>query len=509
MKKKSQGRRKPKEEKKEEQVMDRVRVILAASEVTPYAKTGGLADVISALPKALARLGIDIHLVAPRYRSVTQGELVFNDLRVPIAWSDRLVSVYRDRNGEVPVYFIDAPEYFNRDGIYGSATGEYRDNAERYAFFSRSVLELAKRLGPPPDVIHCNDWQTGLLPLYLHTVYAGDPYFARTATLFTIHNLAYQGLFDPGLLGRFGIGSDVYRTDDGIEFYGIASALKAGIISATAISTVSPRYAQEIQTSEHGARMDGLLRWRSSDLIGIFNGVDYEVWNPQTDPLIAQHYGPDNLEGKTACKAELLKQFNLPVELERPVVACISRLTAQKGFDLVQQAIAQIMSLDIYFVLLGSGDSGLENFFQRLRDAVPDRVAVYFGFNDTLAHQIEAGADMFLMPSYYEPCGLNQIYSLKYGTPPVVRATGGLDDTVEQYDPATRTGNGFKFYEYNAARMLEALSEARQLYADRQLWQALMLNGMRADYSWDQSARQYVEVYRRLRAVKATAHKAE
>jgi starch synthase len=334
----------------------------------------------------------------------------------------------------------------------------------------------------------------------LRTVYLGDPYFAGTATLFTIHNLAYQGLFDPGLLGRLGFGPEVYKTDGGIEFYGTASAMKAGIIAATAISTVSPRYAQEIQTPEFGAKLDGLLRWRSGDLIGILNGVDYDVWNPQTDPFIAQNYGPESLEGKTACKADLLTQFNLPVNRERPIVACISRLAAQKGFDLIEQVAERMMNLDIYFILLGSGEPALEEFFQRLHDAFPDRVAVYLGFNNELAHQIEAGADIFLMPSRYEPCGLNQIYSLKYGTVPLVRATGGLDDSVQQFDPATRTGNGFKFYEYEAGRLLEKLYEARQIYADREVWRTLMLNGMQADYSWDQSAQQYAEVYRRLSA---------
>jgi starch synthase len=462
--------------------------------------------VAAALPKALARLGVDVNVVMPRYRSVTEGESVIDDLSVPIAWGEKVVSVRRDWNGAVPVYFIDAPEYFDREGVYGTSAGEYADSAERYAFFSRAVIELAKRLGPPPDVIHCNDWQTGLLPLYLRTAYAGDPYFARTATLYTIHNLAYQGLFEPGLLGRLGFGPDVYRTEGGIEFYNTASAMKAGLVASTAISTVSPRYAQEIQSPENGVKLDGLLRWRRADLIGILNGVDYDIWNPQTDPLIARTYGPDTLEGKRACKADLLEQFSLPVDLDRPVVASISRLAAQKGFDLVQQVAERMINLDVTFILLGSGDPGLEGFFQRLHDAFPSRVGVYLGFNDKLAHQIEAGADMFLMPSRYEPCGLNQIYSLKYGTVPLVRATGGLDDTVQNFDRAARAGNGFKFHDYDAGRLLEKFSEARQVYADQELWRALVQNGMAADYSWDQSARQYLDVYRRISSIRAMSH---
>ncbi|MBI3951296.1 MAG: glycogen synthase GlgA [Acidobacteria bacterium] len=486
-------------------VMENLRVSFAASEVTPYAKTGGLADVGGALPKALAKLGVDIRVILPRYRSVSTGEPLFTDLAVPFDFGVKRASVYREWKDGVPIYFIDAPEYFDREEIYGPPGGEYGDNAERFAFFSRAVLELIKRVGPPPHVVHCHDWQTGLIPLYLQTAYAGDPYVARTATLFTIHNLAYQGLFDPALLPKFGFGLEVYRSEGGIEFYGLASAMKAGIIAGTAISTVSPKYAQEIQTPEYGYKLDGLLRARRNDLIGILNGVDYDLWNPETDPYIAKNYGPGHLDGKVECKIDLLRRFGLPEDIHRPIVGSISRLVHQKGFDLMQQAAERMLSTNCTLILLGSGEPELESFFQWLSDAFPERVGFYRGFNNELAHQIEAGADLFLMPSRYEPCGLNQMYSLKYGTLPLVRSTGGLDDSVTDVDRLTRTGNGFKFYEYDAGRMLEKFYEALLVYEDKELWRTLMLNAMHADFSWDRSAREYINVYRRLSTIQDVA----
>jgi len=490
-------------------MVEKPRVVFVASEVAPYAKTGGLADVAGALPKALAQLQVDIRVVVPRYRSVQAGELTLTDLTVPFDYGIKLASVYREWVNGIPIYFIDAPQYFDRDGIYGPPGGDYPDNAERFAFFSRAVLELTKRIGPPPHVIHCNDWQTGLIPLYLHTAYRGDPYFARTATLYTIHNLAYQGLFDPALLPNLGFGPAVYRTEGGIEFFGMASAMKAGIIAATAISTVSPKYAQEIQTPEYGYKLDGLLRYRRHDVIGILNGADYEVWNPETDSYIAQPYGPDSLEGKLECKVDLLKRLGLPVDVNRLLVGSISRLVHQKGFDLLQQAAERMLNMNITFVLLGSGDPDLENFFQQVRDMFPDRVGLYRGFNDELAHQIEAGADLFLMPSRYEPCGLNQMYSLKYGTLPLVRGTGGLDDTVTDFDRLARTGNGFKFYDYDAGHMLEKFYEACLAYEDKELWRTLMLNAMQADFSWNRSAHDYINVYRQLSGMQSATQGAQ
>ncbi|MCS6816244.1 MAG: glycogen synthase GlgA [Blastocatellia bacterium] len=481
---------------------ERLQVIFAASEATPYAKTGGLADVAGALPRALAKLGVEVKVILPRYRGERAGAVgrcVDERVDVPFAFGTKTVAIYADEHRGVSFYFVDAPEYFDRPGIYGpNPNEEYPDNVERYAFFSRAVIEWARRLNPPPDLIHCNDWQTGFIPLYLRTTYREDPHFQRTKTLFTIHNIGYQGLFSPMLLERFGLSPEIYRTEGGIEFYGQASAMKAGIVFSTAISTVSRKYAEEIQTPEYGYGLDGLLRAHAARLVGILNGVDYEEWNPATDPFIAARYSMEDLRGKRLCKADLLRTMGLPEDLERPVIGSISRLVAQKGFDLVREAANGLLRAGVVYVLLGSGARELEEFFREWQRAHPDRVGVYVGFHNELAHKIEAGADMFLMPSRYEPCGLNQIYSLKYGTVPIVRATGGLDDTIEPFDPATRSGNGFKFVEYRADHLLAAVERALQVYADPSLWRACMENGMRADFSWDRSAAQYRELYERV-----------
>ncbi|HKQ07685.1 MAG TPA: glycogen synthase GlgA [Blastocatellia bacterium] len=468
-------------------------ILLAASEVVPYAKTGGLADVAGALPKALARLGHRVRVVMPRYNveRITQNtEALPGALAVPFNFTTRETAVYIDRSGEVPVYFIDAPEYFSRGRLYGE-----QDDAERYAFFSRAVVEFAKALGESLDIIHLNDWMTGLVATHLKTTYAGDPAFARTRTLFTIHNLAFHGYFDTYDLGKFGLPDWLNRSEGGLEFNRMGSALKAGLVFSDGISTVSPRYAQEIQTPEFGYQFDGLLRARRNDLFGILNGVDYDEWSPDRDHYLAAHYSLNDFGGKRECKRDVLRRFQLPEDLDRPLIGCISRLSDQKGFDLIIDAAWQMLERGVSFILLGSGDEVYERRFQALRDARPQQVGVYFGYSNELAHKIEAGADIFLMPSKFEPCGLNQMYSLRYGTPPVVRAVGGLDDTIENFDRGSRRGNGFKFYDYHSARLLEKVYEALLLYTDRELWQTLMRNGMSADHSWHRAALQYVQVY--------------
>ncbi|HKP10593.1 MAG TPA: glycogen/starch synthase, partial [Blastocatellia bacterium] len=400
-------------------------ILLAASEVVPYAKTGGLADVAGALPKALARLGHRVRVVMPRYnidKITAHTEVLPSTLPVPFNFQTREAAIYVDRSGEVPVYFIDAPEYFSRGRLYGE-----QDDAERFAFFSRAVVEFARAHGELFDIIHLNDWMTGLVATYLKTVYAGDSMFQRTRTLFTIHNLAFHGYFDTYDLGRFGLPEWLNRTEGGVEFNGTGSALKAGLVFADGISTVSPRYAQEIQTPEYGYQFDGLLRARRGDLVGILNGVDYDEWNPEHDQYLAAHYSISDLGGKRECKRDLLRAFHLPEELDRPLVGCISRLSDQKGFDLIIDIAWQMLERGVFFVLLGSGAEFYERRFQALRDARPQQVGVYLGYSNEMAHKIEAGADIFLMPSKFEPCGLNQMYSLRYGTPPVVRAVGGLD----------------------------------------------------------------------------------
>ena len=478
-------------------------ILLAASEVVAYAKTGGLADVAGALPKALARLGHKVRVVMPRYKLDkidAVSERLPGELRVPFNFGERRTAVYVDRSSEVPVYFIDALEYFSRAKLYGDT-----DDAERFAFFSRAILELAKALGEHFDIIHLNDWMTGLVPAYLKTAYADDPAFDGTKTLFTIHNIAFPGLFSRDQLPKFGLPDWIYRSEAGIEFYGLASALKAGLVLSDAISTVSPRYAKEIQTPEFGERFDGLLRARSNDLVGILNGVDYDEWNPERDKYIAAHYSADDLSGKKKCKRDLLRSFGLPEDLDRPLIACISRLSIQKGFDLILPIANSMLDRGVAFVLLGSGDEVYERAFQSMREARRSQVGVYLGFSNELAHKIEAGADMFLMPSRFEPCGLNQMYSLKYGTVPIVRAAGGLDDTIDNFDRTTLQGNGFKFYEYDSARLLEKIDEALLVFGERDLWRTLMLNGMRADYSWNASALHYVELYQKLVGVGVSA----
>lgn len=471
-------------------------ILLAASEVVPYAKTGGLADVAGALPKVLAELGQNVRVVMPRYnvdKIETSGQRLEGELQVPFDSGVRGSAVFIDRSGKAPVYFIDAPEYFGRGKLYGES-----DDGERFAYFSRAVLELAKALGERFDILHLNDWMTGLVPAYLKTAYAGDSAFAGTKTLFTIHNMAFHGLFGADALGRFGLPDWINRTEDGIEFYGSCSALKAGLVFSDAISTVSPRYSQEIQTPEFGERFDGLLQSRRNDLFGILNGVDYDEWSPERDRFIAARYTSDDLSGKLQCKRDLLRNFGLPEDLERPVIGCISRLSDQKGFDLILAVIGQVLDRGAMFVLLGSGAEAYERAFQQLRDSRPSEVGVYLGFSNELAHKIEAGADMFLMPSRFEPCGLNQMYSLRYGTVPLVRAAGGLDDTIQNFDRISRQGNGFKFHDYDPSRLLEKIYEALMVYADKELWRSVTLNGMSADYSWEASARRYVELYERL-----------
>jgi starch synthase len=471
-------------------------ILLAATEVVPYAKTGGLADVAGALPKALARLGHKVRIVMPRYnveKIMSRGQRLPGDIAVPFNFGVRPTAVYLDDSGKVPVYFIDAAEYYSRNKLYGEG-----DDAERFAFFSRAVIELAKALGEQFDVFHLNDWMTGLIPAYLKTVYADDPAFRKTSTLFTIHNMAFHGLFDPRELAKFGLPDWLNNTDRGIEFYSAASALKSGLIFSDAISTVSPRYAQEIQTPEFGAKFDGLLRARRNDLFGILNGVDYDEWSPENDQVISAHYSAHDLSGKRECKRDLLRTFGLSEDLDRPVIGCISRLSDQKGFDLIIDIVWRLLDRGVAFIMLGSGAEVYERAFQTLRNTRPSQVGVYLGLSNDLAHKIEAGADMFMMPSQFEPCGLNQMYSLKYGTPPIVRAVGGLDDTIENFDRSIKRGNGFKFYDYDSERLLEKTYEALMVYADRELWRTLMLNGMRADHSWEHSARQYIELYEKL-----------
>jgi starch synthase len=471
-----------------------VRVAFLSSEAVPFAKTGGLGDVAGALPKALVGEGEDACIIHPLYDTTDRrllDELVFDNLEVEWFGQTRRVNVWLSRAAGAPAFLIDAPVYFSRGKIYGEP-----DDHFRFAFFSRAALSLLGRLGQAPDVLHGNDWQCGFAVAWLWAGRMWGGFLARTRLLLSIHNLAFQGLFDPADLWRMG-----YRHGEEMNVFmsnGVASSLKAGLMTCDAISTVSRRYSFEIQGPEQGYGLDWLLRQRSDRLIGITNGVDYDVWNPQTDPHVGAHYSAEDLSGKRECKLQLLRSFGLPEEPERPLIATISRLTAQKGYDLIKQAAGQILETGAFLVALGSGEHEYESFLQALRDAAPRRVGVYKGFNEPLAHQIEAGADIFLMPSLYEPCGLNQMYSMRYGTVPVVRATGGLDDTVEQFNPLTGDGTGFKFEHYSAQALIDKIRVALYWYTQGPAWRKIQQNGMRVDNSWQAAARKYVSVYQAL-----------
>lgn len=472
-----------------------MRVAILSSEAVPFAKTGGLADVAGALPKALHEHGVDARVVLPHYDQIDRGFLSNKTIEsVPVEWRGgiRPTRVWQSEAAGAPAYLIEAPEYFSRPSIYG-----YGDDHERFAFFSRAALALLKHLNWQPDVIHNNDWPCGFAAEELRTRRRYDPFYQPTRSLFSIHNIAYQGAFDPNDLWWIGFGNPPERDDFMLK--GAASALKAGLIASDALSTVSRRYAEEIKTPEHGYGLDWLLRARQDRLAGVTNGVDYEIWNPETDPHIAANFCRGDLTGKRACKLDLLRRFNLPEDAERPIIAIISRLVSQKGYDLIRQLAGAILETGSFFIALGAGAKEYEDFLQRWHDSAPRQVGIYKGYaGEPLAHQIEAGADMFLMPSLYEPCGLNQMYSMRYGTVPLVRATGGLDDTVENFDPVRGTGNGFKFHDYNSAALLEKIREAIYFYGKPDAWLRIQRNGMAMDNSWSAAAQRYIEIYQEL-----------
>ena len=472
-----------------------MKIAILTSEAVPFAKTGGLADVSGALPKALTELDVEARLVLPLYdqidRSLLTDEVVEN---VPVEWRGRAHTIrfLRSDAAGAPAYLVEAPEFFARPNIYG-----YQDDHIRFAFFSRAALALLKHLDWPPDVVHGNDWPCGFATAELRARRRYDQFFQNTKTLFSLHNVGYQGLFDAGDLWWLGFGDPPDRDDFMLDR--AASALKAGIIAADALSTVSPRYAREIQRREQGHGLDWLLRARNDRLAGITNGVDYGIWNPETDPHIAANFSVDDLSGKRECKLDLLRRFGLPEDANRPVLAIISRLVGQKGYDLIRTIADWIVQTGSFFIALGAGAREYEDFLQRWHDRAPRQVGIYKGYaGEPLAHQIEAGADMFLMPSLYEPCGLNQMYSMRYGTVPIVRATGGLDDTVEQFDPRTGSGTGFKFGPYEAGALLEKIREALYFYARTDEWQKIQRNGMLVDNSWTAAAKKYLELYQEI-----------
>jgi len=485
-----------------------MRILFVAPEGLPFSKTGGLADVVEALPKALVELGNEVAVVLPRYRGTKASTVLLPSMTVPLGHSLRFPSISDGTMlSGVRYFFVDDPEFFDREQLYGVGGRDYPDNAERFSEFCRAAIEIAKHLWPP-DVIHCHDWQTALVPVLLKTLYAPDPLVTETPVVFTIHNMGYHGLYPRDTLVDIGLPETLFRMD-AMEFFGKVNFLKAGLVFADYLTTVSKRYAQEIQTAEYGHGLEGVVRDRASHLKGILNGVDYSIWSPENDKLIVARYSAKDLSGKKACKKDLLEQFKLEAtDLKRPVIGIVSRFAAQKGFDLIEEIADTLVQEGSAIVALGAGEPRYEALFRELAGKHPRQVGVKVAYDNTLAHKIEAGADMFLMPSRYEPCGLNQIYSLRYGTVPIVRATGGLDDTIEQYDSATGKGTGFKFEKYDPQALLACVRRALTTYRNPQEWQRLQAAGMARDFSWRASAGEYAQLYdvaRKARIFRAAA----
>jgi starch synthase len=472
-----------------------MKILFVASEGLPYSKTGGLADVVEALPKALRGMGHDVGVLLPRYHANKIHSVLISSVTVGLGDRVRFPAIAEAAAVDgVRYFFVDDPPFFDRPELYGDANGDYPDNAERFAEFSRVAIEFMKRVWLP-DVVHCHDWQSALVPVLLRTQHAEDRGVRSLPVVFTIHNLAYQGVFEEAALGRIGLPSALFSMDS-LEFFGKVNFLKGGLVYADYLTTVSRRYAKEIQTAEYGCGLEGVIHTRGDRLVGILNGVDYAAWDPETDKLIAQNYSAEHLAGKKACKKDLLASFRLPEDdLTRPVIGIVSRFADQKGFDLIAEIADEMMKENLALAVLGTGQAEYERLFRQLAEKYPERVGLKIGYDNSLAHKIEAGSDMFLMPSRYEPCGLNQIYSLRYGTIPIVRATGGLDDTVQNFVPKTQHGTGFKFEEYDGRALLQCLRAALKTYGDAKAWHALRANGMAKDFSWKVSAASYVTLY--------------
>jgi starch synthase len=483
-------------------------VLMVASEVTPWAKTGGLADVVGAMPEALADLGHDVTVVVPRHRGVEVPKAMTMSRGVRLgALAEDITYLTATFASNRRVVFVDCPKYFDREGLYGAGGREYSDNADRFALLAVAALDYGEGRagGLPIEIVHGHDWQAGLAPTLLRSLGSRWPRLSAAGRVFTIHNMAYQGLFPREVVPRLGLPWDAFGIDRG-EFWGRFSFLKCGIVDSDYVTTVSPKYRDETVTPAAGAGMEGVLASRATRYLGILNGIDTRVWDPQTDPHLPAHYSASNLAGKAACKRALLQRFNLPLgddALARPVIGMVSRLVPQKGLDLIEAAASELVALDATWVFIGTGDRRYEAFLQSLASRYPSRVGVHIGFDESLAHLLEAGSDMFLMPSLFEPCGLNQMYSLRYGTVPIVHAVGGLDDTVQPYTARARHANGFKFDQPSPEALVRTVKQAVRLFREPDAWRRLMEAGMAADHSWSHSAKEYVKVYRRTRVLAA------
>jgi starch synthase len=475
-------------------------IVFAASECVPWAKTGGLADVVGALPPVLVRMGHRVTTFVPYYRQVAKKlsdlPVVISSLTMPYTYYQRYARVLDGGvHDGVQVYFIDCPEMFDRENFYATPSGDYPDNWERFGLFSRAVIEASKILGVP-DVFHAHDWQTALIPIFLRSIYFFDPVLRRVPCVFTIHNAGYQGWFPSEIMPRLLLPWDMF-TMDKLEMYDHVNLLKGGLVYADALTTVSRHYAQEIQTAEFGNGLEDIFRRRSADLFGILNGVDYEEWDPSRDKHIAAHYSVDNLKGKKECRRDLLHAFGMDgVEDQTAVLGVVSRFATQKGFDMLASIIHELVKDDIVLLALGTGEEYYERLLGELALRYPDKVRVQVRYDNTMAHKVEAGSDIFLMPSRYEPSGLNQMYSLRYGTVPVVRSTGGLEDTI--YEEHDGEGNGFKFHGYNPEDFLDAIRRALATFQNKEQWEEIMKRGMEEDFSWDKPAEEYIKVYERI-----------
>ncbi len=492
--------------------MPKLKILVAASEMVPFIKTGGLGDVLGALPGALAAQGHEVRVFIPHYKSLnTAGHHLENvGLSLEILVGDKRAiaefSVIRDKRSGLLTYFVRNSGYFDRPGLYGhpETKKDFPDNDERFVFFARAVLEAAMRLGFRPDIVHAHDWQAGLTAVYLKTVYADDPFYDGAASVLTIHNLAHQGLFPGQRFAILGLPKELFWATGPFEFYGKVNFLKAAVNYADKITTVSPRYAEEIQTGKFGCGLEGVLRQRSDDLVGILNGVDYTVWSPSRDRRLPFRYYAANLSGKSMNKIELLGAAALPVREKTPLIGIISRLVHQKGFELIREAADRLFAMNIQMIVLGTGEKKYHKLFSLLEKKYPDKLKAFLVHDENLAHRIEAGADMFLMPSLFEPCGLNQMYSLKYGTVPIVSEVGGLVNTIVDFDPDSTEGTGFVFCEETPEAMLSAIERACRAYARRRSWTRIMKAGMRQDFSWDTAVGRYVELFERLVGAKNT-----
>jgi starch synthase len=476
----------------------KLRVIYVSPEISPFAKSGQMADVASSLPKYLSSLGMEVSLFMPKYRKPEieslPMELVMRDLLVPVGGKKAKANVFRSELGKHDIYFIDNPIYFWRDNVYGIGEGDYLDNDERFTFFNRAVLEFLLKTKTNVDIIHCNSWPTALIPVFLKTHYSHKSLFKKVATVLTIHNIAYQGEFPPETLALTGLNWNYFNPKQ-LSFNGKFNFLKAGLIFSDVINTVSTAYKREIQTAKHGFGLEGILKKRKDVFFSIRNGLDYEMWNPETDPYIVTNYSPSNLKAKKKCKIDLIKEFGLSLSSKTPLMGIVSYLSSQKGFDILLEAADEIMKMNVGLVVLGKGDEKYENRFLDLHKKYPRKIAVKFEINPALAHKVIAGADIFLSPSLYEPCGLNQLRSFKYGTVPVVRATGGLGETVKSFSRGTLDGNGFVFKKFSSRELLKAVKKALGYYGEPELWQTIMKAGLKENFSWESAAKKYAKLY--------------